>query len=88
MLVCAQVAGDPRRPAEIKRYQRPVANPDDAHTDALLIAALIFGMAGLMFKASPQIPDDCIGAFGSLHGLVPANEGEAEGSLFSTCTIH
>eukprot|EP00884_Botryococcus_braunii_P005912 jgi/Botrbrau1/15321/Bobra.0319s0007.1 len=45
-----KVAGDPRRPGEIKRYKRPVANPDDAHTDALLIAALMFGMAGLMFK--------------------------------------
>lgn len=70
LIARVQVAGDPRRPAEIKRYQRPVANPDDAHTDALLIAALIFGMAGLMFKAILQIFNDRTAVIGTLDCLV------------------
>eukprot|EP01024_Parvocaulis_polyphysoides_P043589 TRINITY_DN3997_c0_g2_i1.p3 TRINITY_DN3997_c0_g2~~TRINITY_DN3997_c0_g2_i1.p3 ORF type:complete len:103 (-),score=21.43 TRINITY_DN3997_c0_g2_i1:192-500(-) len=42
--------GDPRRPNEVKRYERPVVNPDEEPPEPMMIGALALGVIGLMMK--------------------------------------
>lgn len=52
LLARCQVAlpGDPRRPNEVKKYQKPKLHPDEQGSDPILLMGLVFGLAGLMLK--------------------------------------
>lgn len=43
-------AGDPKRPADVKRYERPVVDPDQVTPDGMMLLGTMFGMAGVMLK--------------------------------------
>mmetsp|Transcript_35092 Transcript_35092/g.99527 ORF Transcript_35092/g.99527 Transcript_35092/m.99527 type:complete len:103 (-) Transcript_35092:207-515(-) len=42
--------GDPRRPAEARKYERPMVKDEDQSTDLIALVALIFGMGAVTFK--------------------------------------
>jgi len=44
------LASDPRRPAEVRKYERPYIDPENQPQDPLLLVGLIFGMVALIFK--------------------------------------
>lgn len=43
-------SGDPRRPNEVKKYNRPVVNMDTQPPDFMLLVGMIFGMVALLVK--------------------------------------
>ena len=45
---------DPRRPAEARKYERPVVDPDTQPQDPMMFFALIFGMIALIVKVDPE----------------------------------
>ncbi|EFN59709.1 hypothetical protein CHLNCDRAFT_133268 [Chlorella variabilis] len=51
MPIQLKVSGDPRRPAEIRKYQRPKVNLDEQPPDMFLLMALALGLVSLVFKA-------------------------------------
>lgn len=44
------IPGDPRRPAEVRRYVRAAVNPDGQAPDMLMLLGLVLGMGGLLMK--------------------------------------
>lgn len=47
-----QVSGDPRRPEEAVKFERPKKDEESAG-DLMLIVAVIIGAASLIFKVKP-----------------------------------
>ena len=47
----SQVSGDPRRPAEVRKYNRPKVNLEEQPPDMFLLMALALGLVSLVFKA-------------------------------------
>lgn len=53
----AQVSGDPRRPAEAHKYERPKVNLEEQPPDMFLLMGLALGLLSLIFKVSyPRHP--------------------------------
>lgn len=50
-----QISGDPRRPAEVRKFTRDKQPPvDESASELYLMAALLFGMAALLLRVSAQ----------------------------------
>ena len=43
-------SGDPRKPNEIKKFDRPVSSPDPPPPDAMLLVSLVLSMLALAMK--------------------------------------
>ncbi|KAL4449438.1 hypothetical protein ABPG77_007082 [Micractinium sp. CCAP 211/92] len=75
MPIQLKVSGDPRRPAEAHKYERPKVNLDEQPPDMFLLMGLALGLLSLIFKA--KIP-----AWGSLAlclcGVANAKSGHSD----------
>lgn len=44
------LSSDPRRPSEVRRYERPQYDPEQQPQDPLLLVGLLLGMLALILK--------------------------------------
>lgn len=61
-----QVSGDPRRPAEAHKYERPKVNLDEQPPDMFLLMGLALGLLSLIFKVgrcTRAVPARCRGCW-------------------------
>lgn len=57
----AATLGDPRRPAEIRKYKRPQASREDA-LSPLALCAMLLGMGAMMLRVRPAAAAACVRA--------------------------